>query len=121
MPFPESGNEAEGTGSPAGVVSLFARAASPSPSNDPWDEPWAGAAWGGSSRAWGGGGTRAGVEGLGLQGIAAEWGKMPGIGGRGTSAMCRTIWGFVDETRAFIRLFWSSPEPRGMLADLTCV
>lgn len=35
--------------------------------------------------------------------------------------MCRTIWGFVDKTRAFIRLFCSSTEPRGILADLTCV
>lgn len=60
-------------------------------------------------------------EGLGLQGVAVECGKTSGIGGRGISAMCRTIWGFVDKTRAFIRLFCSSTEPRGILADLTCV
>lgn len=58
---------------------------------------------------------------MGLQGIAVECGKTSEIGGRGISAMCRTIWGFVDETRAFIRLFCSSTEPRGILADLTCV
>lgn len=119
MPFPESGNQAEGMGSPAGVVSLFARAALPLmiPGMSLGQE-LLGEAAPGHGR---GGGTRAGVEGLGLQGIAVECGKIPGIGGRGTSAMCRTIWGFVDETRAFIRLFWSSPEPRGILADLTCV
>lgn len=63
MAFPESGNEAEGTGSPAGVVFLLARAASPSvplmiPGMSLGQELLGEAALGHG----GGGGTRAGVR-----------------------------------------------------------
>lgn len=71
------------------------------------DSPWAGAA-GGELR--GLGSSRSGLEGLELQEIR-DW---------GIAAMCRTVWGGSDESRAFPRLFSSSAEPRGILADLSC-